>query len=79
MDRQTILDLLLKDHTHDALIERPELYSIEEDIYQWMFETRDYWNERIPRLTDHYRKEGEELKKEDPEYYWRYCTQWCIQ
>ncbi len=76
MDRQTILDLLLKDHTHDALIDSPELYSIEEDIYQWMFETRDYWNERIPRLTDHYRKEGEELKKEDPEYYWRYCTQY---
>ena len=30
MDRQTILDLLLKDHTHDALIERPELYSLED-------------------------------------------------
>ena len=45
MDRQTILDLLLKDHTHDALIDSPELYSIEEDIYQWMFETQDYWNE----------------------------------
>ena len=68
MDRQTILDLLLKDHTHDAFIDRPELYSIEEDIYQWMFETRDYWNERLPRLKDDYRKESEELKKEDPEY-----------
>ena len=56
MDRHEILDLLLKDHTHDSLIERPELYSIEEDIYQWMFETRDYWNERIPRLMEDYRK-----------------------
>ena len=51
-------------------------YSIEEDIYQWMFETRDYWNERIPRLMEDYRKEGEELKIEDPEYYCRYCTQY---
>ena len=42
MDRQTILDLLLKDHTHDALINRLELYSIAEDIYQWMFETCEY-------------------------------------
>ena len=68
MDRRTAQDLLLKDHTHDALIERPELYSIEGDIYQWMFETRNYWNERIPRLMDYYRKEGEELQKEDREY-----------
>ena len=71
MDRHEILDLLLKDHTHDSLIERPELYSVEEDIYQWMFEMRDHWNEWIPRLIDHYQKDGEELKKEEPEYYWR--------
>ena len=74
MDRHEILDLLLKDHTNDSLIELPELYSIEEDIYQWMFETRDYWNERIPRLIDHYQKDGEELKKEEPECYWRYVV-----
>ena len=66
----------LKDHTHDVLIDRPELYSIVEDIYQWMFETRNYWNERIPRLMDYYRKESEELQKEDPEYYWRYGAQY---
>ena len=72
MDRQSILDLLLKGHTHDALIECPELYAVEEDIYRWMIETRNYWNERIPRLMDYYRKESEELQKEDPEYYWRY-------
>ena len=75
MERQMILELLLKDKSHDALIERPELYSIEEDIYQWMFETRDYWNERSPRLTDYYRKEGEELKKEDPEYAEKFKTE----
>ena len=72
MDRHEILDLLLKDHNHDSLIERPELYSVEEDIYQWMFETRDEWNKALARLINHYRIDGEELKKEEPEYYWRY-------
>ena len=72
MDRHEILDLLLKDHNHDSLIERPELYSVEEDIYQWMLETRDEWNKALARLINHYRIDGEELKKEEPEYYWRY-------
>ena len=72
MDRHEILDLLLKDHTHDSLIERPELYSVEEDIYQWMFEMRDEWNKALARLMNHYRIDGEELKMEEPEYYWRY-------
>ena len=63
MDRHEILDLLLKDHNHDSLIERPELYSVEEDIYQWMFETRDEWNKALARLINHYRIDGEELKR----------------
>lgn len=41
MERQMILELLLKDKSHDELIELPELYSIEEEIYQWLFETKD--------------------------------------
>ena len=72
MNRNEILDLLLKDSSHDYLIERTELYSIEEDIYQWMFEERDYWNKRLARFFKECREEGEELKREEPEYYWRY-------
>ena len=72
MNRQEILDLLLKDHSHDFLIERPELYSIEEDINQWMFDERDYQNEQLSRFCEILRKDGEELKREEPEYYWRY-------
>ena len=52
MNRDEILELLLKDKSHDELIKRPELYSIEEDITQWMFETRDYWNEKIPKIME---------------------------
>ena len=62
MNRDEILELLLKDKSHDELIERPELYSIEEDIYQWMFETRDYWNEKIPKIMEHEKTSYEELK-----------------
>ena len=72
MNRQEILDLLLKDSSHDFLIERPELYSIDEDIYHWMFEERDYWNNRLARFCKRCREEGENFKKEEPEYYWRY-------
>jgi len=72
MNRQQILDLLLEDHSHDSLIESPELYSIEEDIYQWMFDERDYWNERLSGFCEFLRKDGEKLKREEPEYYWRY-------
>ena len=72
MNRQEILDLLLKDHSHDFLIGRRELYSIEEDIYQSMFEERDYWNKRLARFCRSCREDGEKLKMEEPEYYWRY-------
>ena len=82
MERQMILELLLKDKSHDELIERPEIYSIEEDIYQWMFETRDYWNEKIPKIMERERKSYEELKRDEPEYYWqyevKYDTEECI-
>ena len=64
--------MLLKDHSHDFLIGRRELYSIEEDIYQWMFDERDYQNERLSRFCEILRKDGEKLKREEPEYYWRY-------
>ena len=67
MNRQEILDLLLKDSSHDSLIERPELYSIEGDIYQWMFDERDYWNERLSRFCKIHREEGEKLQREEPE------------
>ena len=72
MNRDEILELLLKDKSHDELIERPELYSIEEDIYQWMFETRDYWNEKIPKIIEHEKGCYEDLKRDEPEYYWQY-------
>ena len=72
MNRDEILELLLKDKYHDELIERPELYSIEEDIYHWMFETRDYWNEKIPKIIESERRDYEELKRDEPEYYWQY-------
>ena len=64
MDRQEILDLLLKDNSHDSLIERPELYSIEEDLYQWMFEKRDYWKQKIPRIMEGYYRLLEKIKRE---------------
>ena len=76
MNRDEILELLLKDKSHDELIERPELYSIEEDIYQWMFETRDYWNEKIPKIIESERRDYEELKRDEPEYYWQYETKY---
>ena len=72
MNRDEILDLLLKDKAHDELIERAELYSIEEDLYQWMFETRDYWNKKIPKLIERERMYYEELKRNEPEYYWQH-------
>ena len=72
MNRLEILELLLKDNSHDELIERPELYSIEEDITQWMFEMRNEWNNEFQRLMELYRKESEELKREEPEYYWQH-------
>ena len=72
MERQMILELLLKDKSHDELIKSPELYSIEEDITQWMFETRDYWNEKIPKIMEYEKKSSEELKRDEPEYYWQY-------
>ena len=67
MERQMILELLLKDKSNDELIERPELYSIEEDIYQWMLETRNDWNKEIPRLMEVMRKIRDESMKEAPE------------
>ena len=78
MNRQEILDLLLKDHSHDFLIEHPELYSIDEDIYQWMFEKRDYWNQKIPRIMDGNRRLLEKIKREEPEeapYYEEFYTE----
>ncbi len=72
MDREEILDLLLRNRSNDSLVERPELYSIEDDIYQGMFEERDYWNEKLSRFCKICREEGEKLKREEPEYFWRY-------
>ena len=68
MNREEILDLLLRDRSNDSLVERPELYSIEEDIRQWMYDTRDYWNRRIPELMENERQSWREILRNEPEY-----------
>ena len=79
MERHEILELLLRDHSHDALVERPELYSVEEDMYQSMFAERDFWNREILRLMENSRKSLKAIMKEEPpevaQYYMHLYTE----
>lgn len=77
MDRNEILELLLKDHSHDDLILSPELYSIEHDMEEWMLENRAYWMKKLPQLRRSNCRIQKELEEEDPAMkkyagnYWR--------
>lgn len=77
MDRNEILELLLKDHSHDDLILSPELYSIEHDMEELMRENRAYWMKKLPQLRRRICRMQKELEEEDPTMkkyagdYWR--------
>lgn len=48
--RSGILELLLRDHSNDALIDSPELYSTANDRAEWLVQLdRRYWNHKINR------------------------------